>query len=123
MLDTALTEARTKLAAAMLKLKKYKDREKRLRSSKLFHKSHKLFYDSLRSNSTAVANLLLKLISPVFGPAFLAAQQHIIMKLLGSKWKRKVYSMSPNNSGQTIHPMNYAGPYVKQRIRRHQEWT
>eukprot|EP00957_Ditylum_brightwellii_P094226 7174289-Ditylum_brightwellii.AAC.1 len=56
MLDTALAEARMKLAAATLKLKKYKEREKRLRSSKSFHKSHKLFYDSLRSNSTAVAN-------------------------------------------------------------------
>eukprot|EP00957_Ditylum_brightwellii_P096984 7385716-Ditylum_brightwellii.AAC.1 len=56
MLDTALTEARMKLAAATLKLKKYKDREKQLRSSKLFNKSHKLFYDSLRSTSAIVTD-------------------------------------------------------------------
>eukprot|EP00957_Ditylum_brightwellii_P101925 7768377-Ditylum_brightwellii.AAC.1 len=55
-LDTALTEACMKLAAATLKLKKYKDREKRLRNSKLFNKSHKLFYDSLRSNLATITN-------------------------------------------------------------------
>eukprot|EP00957_Ditylum_brightwellii_P185934 14155436-Ditylum_brightwellii.AAC.1 len=113
MLDTALTEARMKLAAAMLKLKKYKDREKRLRSSKLFSKSHKLFYDSLRSNSTTVTNPPLRRMSPNSGLASLTTQQHTIMMLPGSKWKRKVYNMSPNNSGWTLHRMNYAGPYIK----------
>eukprot|EP00957_Ditylum_brightwellii_P144201 10987596-Ditylum_brightwellii.AAC.1 len=54
--DTALTEAHMKLATATLKLKKYKDRAKRLRSSKLFQKSHKHFCDSLRSNSKIVTD-------------------------------------------------------------------
>eukprot|EP00957_Ditylum_brightwellii_P018324 1380137-Ditylum_brightwellii.AAC.1 len=61
--------------------------------------------------------------SPSFGQAFLATQQHIIMKLLGSKCKRRVCNMLMSSNGQTSHPMNYAGPYVKQRIGRHQEWT
>eukprot|EP00957_Ditylum_brightwellii_P021017 1584219-Ditylum_brightwellii.AAC.1 len=58
MLDTDLTEAHIKLAAATLKLEKYKDRGKRLRNSKLFNESHKLFYDSLRSTSATVTNPL-----------------------------------------------------------------
>eukprot|EP00957_Ditylum_brightwellii_P162870 12402487-Ditylum_brightwellii.AAC.1 len=57
------------------------------------------------------------------GLASLAAHQHTIMMLPGSKWKMKVYSRSPNNSGQTLHQINYAGPYIKRRIGRHQEWT
>eukprot|EP00957_Ditylum_brightwellii_P185987 14159926-Ditylum_brightwellii.AAC.1 len=54
--DTALTKARMKLAAATLKLNKFKERTKWLRKSKFFQKSHKLFYDSLRSSSKTVTN-------------------------------------------------------------------
>eukprot|EP00957_Ditylum_brightwellii_P143721 10949828-Ditylum_brightwellii.AAC.1 len=61
--------------------------------------------------------------SPNSGPASLAAHQHTMMMLPSSKWKRKVYNMSPNNNGRILQQMNYAGPYVKQRIGRHQKWT
>eukprot|EP00957_Ditylum_brightwellii_P107699 8216698-Ditylum_brightwellii.AAC.1 len=61
--------------------------------------------------------------SPNFRPTYLAVQQHTSMMLLGSKWRRRVYNMSRNKSGCTLHQMNYVGSYVKQRIGRHQEWT
>eukprot|EP00957_Ditylum_brightwellii_P015506 1167762-Ditylum_brightwellii.AAC.1 len=61
--------------------------------------------------------------SPNFGPTSLAVQQHITTMLHGSKWRRRVYNISRNKSGWTLHQMNYVRPYVKQRIGRHQEWT
>eukprot|EP00957_Ditylum_brightwellii_P122182 9317362-Ditylum_brightwellii.AAC.1 len=45
-----------KLAAAMLKLKKCKDKTKQLRGNTLFQKCYKHFYDSLRSDAKIVTD-------------------------------------------------------------------
>eukprot|EP00957_Ditylum_brightwellii_P094425 7190022-Ditylum_brightwellii.AAC.1 len=43
-----------KLAAVTCRLRKYKAKNNRTRNNKLFEKSNKRFYDSLRSSSDAV---------------------------------------------------------------------
>eukprot|EP00957_Ditylum_brightwellii_P064536 4897326-Ditylum_brightwellii.AAC.1 len=91
--DTALTEVCMKLAAATLKLKKFKERTKWLRNSKLF----KRVTSYSMTHSAQIQKLSLthpqKRMLLQFGPASLAALLHTIMMQHGYKWRKKVSHM------------------------------